>query len=704
MTKRYIVKMLSGCMRHRGCTHSRTGCCAAILFYLSGRRRKPPCAGTDGAFEVTGTSQRELPAKAGLAYAKQKGKEKGKVEEKKKQAPNNGAKRASRAKWVLVLSLCLCLVSMMVSSAVQSSFGNVEVKELKLVDSSGYAVSTLLYKPNSASAENKAPCIITIEGWYNNKEMQDLYSVEYARRGYVVLAVDMHGHGDTDSTDAQDLYSSAVGVDAAVQLAGSLPYVDTGRIGITGHSSGGAASDMAVAIDNERAQPLISAVLFQASTWVDDLGQDHSADFGTRSVGIIADLYDEFFFWTEDAQGNTVPPKDFLGTDDAKNFVNFNNGAQDIAQDVQPGQYYEDGDAFRVIYQPACTHPWVHFSAQSVGYGIEFFEKALGAPNPIAATSQVWQWKTAFNFLGLVGIVMFLLSFVTVALDVPYFSVLRAQEEVQPAQVKGGAGKAWFWVSLAACAVFSMLSYMWAIQNVYSKTTAFFVQTGPLTMGVWCVLSGVFALIVLAAYYFFYGKKNGFSPAERGVTISGKKLWRTLVLAVLACGLAFLILFFADFFFKTDFRLWVLTMKAFEADKVLIGLRYLPLFLFFYVVNSVAVNCFNYNTIGGRKGNVVILGMFNALGAIAFVVAQYGGVVSSGMLRWYSTEGWRISGIWLYPAIVYLFVTPFMTRYIYKKTRNPYLCGIINAIIITMLCVANTTTVLGGGAVVAANY
>ena len=35
---------------------------------------------------------------------------------------------------------------------------------------------------------------------------------------------------------------------------------------------------------------------------------------------------------------------------------------------------------------------------------------------------------------------------------------------------------------------------------------------------------------------------------------------------------------------------------------------------------------------------------------------------------------------------------------------NPYLCGIINAIIITMLCVANTTTVLGGGAVVAANY
>ena len=79
-------------------------------------------------------------------------------------------------------------------------------------------------------------------------------------------------------------------------------------------------------------------------------------------------------------------------------------------------------------------------------------------------------------------------------------------------------------------------------------------------------------------------------------------VYKRQVLAMLTCGLAFLILFFADYFFQTDFRLWVLTMKGFEADKVLIGLRYLPLFLIFYVVNSVAVNCFNYNTIGGRKG------------------------------------------------------------------------------------------------------
>ncbi len=616
------------------------------------------------------------------------------------------AKTKKTSEIMLVIALCLCLVSMIFSSAIQGSFGKVRVEELRLVDRSGYAVSVLLYRPTAATEEQKAPCIITVEGWYNNKEMQDLYSVEYARRGYVVLAVDMHGHGDSESTGSEDLYTSAVGVDAAVELAGTLPYVDASRIGITGHSSGGAACDMAVAIDNERETPLISAVLFEASTWVDDTGVDHSGDFGTRDVGIIADLYDEFFFWTEDANGNTVAPRDFAKSDDAKNFVNFNEGADGISGDVVPGQYYRNGDAFRVIYQPDCTHPWVHFSAECVGYGITFFNDALGAPNPLSSSDQVWQVKTVFNFLGLVGIVMFLVSFVLVMLKTSYFSILKEKELVPPVQVANGAGKAWFWVSLVLCAIFSGASYMWVIGNIYSKTTTVFPQTGPLTTGLWCVLSGIFALIILVIYTFAYGKKNGFSAAERGVAISLKKLWRTIVLAILAVGLAFLILFFADYFFKTDFRLWVLTLKAFDADKVLIGLRYLPLFLVFYVINSVAVNCFNYNTIGGKKGwgNITILAVFNALGALGFVAIQYGTFFSTGLLRWYSTEGWRISGIWLYPAIVYLFVTPFLTRMIYKRTKNPYLFAIINAILITMMCVANTTTVLGGGAVVASNY
>lgn len=607
-------------------------------------------------------------------------------------------KKCKNAKCLLAIALIVCLVSVILASAIQGSFGKVSVSELRLVDKAGYEVSTQLYKPDSATADSKAPCIITVEGWFNNKEMQDLYSVEYARRGYVVIAVDMHGHGDSQSTDSEGLYEAAVGLDAAVELADTLPYVDTAKIGVTGHSSGGAACDMAIAIDNERETPLISAVLWEASTWVDDTGVDHAADIGDRFAGIIADKYDEFFFWTDDA----VVPREFLTSADAKNFINCNNGSEGI-DDVVAGQYYENGDSFRVIYQLNCTHPWVHFSANAVACGVQFFEDAFGAPNAIAADNQVWQWKTAFNCIGLVAAVMAAMFFTVAMLDTKYFGILKATEEAEPIIAKDGKAKAWFWIPLTVCAAFSFGAYYWTVDKLYSITTKYFTQNGPLLMGVWCALSGVFCLIVLTIYYLAYGKKHGFDLAERGVKIGCKKLWRTIVLAICATALVFLLLFFADFFFKTDFRIWVITLKAFEPDKVILGLKYLPLFLLFYVINSVSFNCFNFNTIGG-KCNTLILSIFNELGALVFIGIQYITFVVTGALKWYSAEAWRISGIWLYPACVYLFVTPFITRYIYKKTKNPYLAGIINAIIITMMAVANTTTILGGGAVVASNY
>lgn len=611
-------------------------------------------------------------------------------------------KLCKNAKFWLVVALVLCLVSAVFASVVQSSFGRVKVSELRLIDRSGYEVSAQLYKPQNATSETPAPCIITVEGWYNNKEMQDLYSVEYARRGYVVLAVDMHGHGDSESTDADGLYTSAVGLDAAVELAGTLPYVDSGKIALTGHSSGGAACNMAVDIDNKRDVPLISAVLYQASTWIDDTGKDHSADLDGRCVGLIADKYDEFFYWTKDENGNDTVPLQFLTTPDARNFINFNNGYAGV-ENVIDGKYYEKDGVFRVIFQPACTHPWVHFSSTCVAYGIDFFERALGAPNPIAANNQIWQWKTAFNFLGLVGIVAFILSFMCVMLETEYFGVLKANEEAKPTAISGTKAHLWFWIPIVLCAVFSGFSYFWAITNIYSKTTAFFTQTGPLTIGIWSALSGLFCLILLLLYYYTYGRKNGFNPAGHGISISLRKLWRTILLAVLTVCLAMVILFAADYFFKSDFRLWVLTLKTFEADKVILALKYLPMFLMFYVINSVAINCFNFTNVG-KKLNILILSLFNCLGALVFVAIQYITFFSTGALRWYATEGYRICGIWLYPAIVYLFVTPFMTRFIYKKTNNPYLCAIVNAILITIMCVSNTTTILGGGAVVAANY
>lgn len=606
------------------------------------------------------------------------------------------------AKTWLVISLILCFVSMAVSSVIQSSGGRVKVSELRLVDSTGHEVSVLLYKPKSATEENKSPAIVTVEGWFNNKEMQDLYSIEYARRGYTVIAVDMHGHGDTEITAADEVYSSAVGIDAAVALAASLPYVDKDKIGITGHSSGGAACDMEIAIDNERENPIVSAVLFQASTWCDDTGVDHSADFGTRNVGIIADKYDEFFFWTTDENGNEAVPRVFLTTPDAKNFVNFNNGSDGMS-DVESGKYYEKDGAFRVIYQVGGTHPWVHFSKTSVEHGIDFFEKSFGAPHEIIASNQVWQAKQFFNVLGLVGIMMFVVAFVlTLVENTAYFGCLKASTDVKPVVITEPRQKNWFWISMVAGALFSALSYRLMIITIYSKANPVWPAAGPLLSGVWSVLNGLFLGAVILISNKIAGN-NRINAKAAGIMMEKGKLVKTIYLSILTVTLAFGILFFADYFFKTDFRLWVLTLKAFDADKVLIGLRYIPLFMFYYIMLSIVSCCYNCNTICGRK-NTVVTALFNIAGPVLYWLVQYIPFFVTGALTWYKTEGDRIGGIWLYPMIVFLFVNPILDRIIYKKTKNPYIMPIISAIIITMMCIANTTIILGGAPVVANNY
>ena len=136
--------------------------------------------------------------------------------------------RLKNSKFWLCLSLILCLVSAIVASAVQTS-GGIRIKEMSWESPSGHQLAAYLYIPQNATKDTPAPGVVTIEGWYNNKEMQDLYSIELARRGYVVLALDLHSHGDSESLSIAELYDGAVGVDGAVQLIASLPYVDTAR-------------------------------------------------------------------------------------------------------------------------------------------------------------------------------------------------------------------------------------------------------------------------------------------------------------------------------------------------------------------------------------------------------------------------------------------------------------------------------------------
>ncbi len=597
-------------------------------------------------------------------------------------------KLKKRAKIWLCIGIALMLLSAIVVSAVQTSGGTVTMKELMIETDKGYNMSAYLMIPENATAESPAPAVVTSHGYLNNKEMQDANYVELARRGFVVLAIDQPCHGDSQVMAIRN----ADGVYQGVLALSRMPFVDVNRIGITGHSMGGGSCNSAVAEDNENGTNLISAVLLNcADATYKDTDGNFANIYGSRDVAILAAQYDEFFHMYTDESGVMRQAPYFMQGINSQSFLNFGVDPTGLEARTAYTVYTEtiDGEeAVRVIYNPDIIHPWSHFSAKATTSVIEFFNMTLDAPNPLPGNDQVWQWKEAFNFVGLLGFVVFICSFSILMVYTPLFSVLRASEPVQPAKLADGKGKLWFWLSLAAGALFSMLIYRWILKVGTSMSVS---QTEAMGLGLWSTLCGVFTILSMLVFYYCYGKKRGLDLVELGVKLPAKKFGLTVLLAVIVVVVSYGCVFVADYFFYADFRIWTLAIKAFEAPI----LKYLPyalLFVTFYVASSVANNCFNYNEIGGKPWvNTIIVAVMTTLPALILPWIQYITYYSTGAMKWAESA---MHILWLFPIVLILFGSVVISRVVYKATKNPYLPGLINAAIVGLLTITNTCTTL----------
>ncbi|MBG6056102.1 pimeloyl-ACP methyl ester carboxylesterase [Salinibacterium sp. CAN_S4] len=605
----------------------------------------------------------------------------------------------TRNRFWLALSLVLVMLSAIGASLIQTSAYTVTVKDMNWETSSGQSLSALLYKPNGVSADNPAPAIVVAHGWWNNKEMQDANYVELARRGYVVVSIDMYGHGNSDYLPNADLAIGGTGMYDAVKLVADLPYVQQDKIGVSGHSNGARAANFSIGLDNEADTPLIASVLL-----VDNDGVYTDADgaftniYGARDAGIVADQYDEFFFRSYSAEGAALtPPREYIGTANAQSFLNFGGEG---TESREAGQFYDgkvDGDdAFRVIYTPAETHPWGTISKTTVASQIGFWEESFGAPNPIAEGSQVWQVKEAFTTVGLIGFGIFLLAFARALLTTRAFAGLRF-EGGDALVARDRKGHTWFWGGLVVSAFASAITYVLLSQSPLMAGIAFnvvptiFTQGAVFFIATWAALNGLIGLVIMTVSYHLFGKKNGTDLRAIGVLPGWRKFFHGIGLGAVVVAAAFGLVFVVDYFFQTDFRLWVVAIKAFGPDKLWIGLLYLPFFLIYFLLNSVAINSFNRFTIRGKEwGNTAVLALFNSLAPIILVAAQYTTFAITGEL----ILGFGgIFSIWLFPVIVILAVAAVISRKLYRATNNPYIGGFIMAAVVTLMSVSNTLTV-----------
>jgi hypothetical protein len=507
------------------------------------------------------------------------------------------------------------------------------------------------------------------------------------------MSIDMYGHGNSDPLPADEIEVGGTGMYDAVKLVADLPYVDRDRIGVSGHSNGARAANFAVTIDNEADQQLISSVfLVDNEAMYADENQEYVNNYGTRDVGLVADQYDEFFFRS---YGETVtPPREFATTPNAQSFLYF--GEKPGSEVRVPGEYYTqqiDGvEATRVLYTPPQTHPWGTISSGTVAHQLDFFEATLGAPAQIDSRNQIWQVKEIFTTVGLIGFGIFLVAFARALLALRPFARLRLAEA--PAlDNPNRAGRMWFWGGLVVSALVSGASYVWLSQAPWLASIAYMgsavvPQGAVFFIAFWAAVNGVAGLLIMGASYYLFARKNGHDLRATGVLPGWRNLGIGVLLALVTTAAAFMVLFVLDYFFKTDFRLWVLAVKWFSPDKIGYALFVLPLFLIYFVANSIALNSFNRFAIAGREWvNTAVLALFNALAPIVLVIVQYTTFAVSGEL----VPGFGgIFSIWLFPVIVILAVAAVISRKLYRATGNPYVAGLLNAAVVSLIAASNS--------------
>ena len=110
-------------------------------------------------------------------------------------------RRAKRPLIVLGSFLMATLLCVGLGDGIQKDWGNIKVTsgmiEATTVDNEDYSMGYKLYIPKSAFEGAPAPAVLCLHGYQNDHETSAGFALEFARHGYVALAIDAFGHGAT---------------------------------------------------------------------------------------------------------------------------------------------------------------------------------------------------------------------------------------------------------------------------------------------------------------------------------------------------------------------------------------------------------------------------------------------------------------------------------------------------------------------------
>ncbi|PXV87815.1 serine aminopeptidase S33 family [Lachnotalea glycerini] len=406
----------------------------------------------------------------------------------------------------------------------------------------------------------------------------------------------------------------------------------------------------------------------------------------------------------------------------------------------------------RIVYEVNEAHAQNHFSVKVESEIVDFFQTAFNGVTTsdmtlanMTSDNQVWWLKESGNFIALIGFFLFFVPFITIITKVGFLKNAVTEETSVIPLPNSSGGKVVFGVVLVAFSLLPGILYVPLMNKVAadisvlrtimiifavimlligirskakasSDTTgkfASFARGGFAGTGIsvimiaalfgyqlfaqspyfnststnwsayWALILGIICILMVVLTYYFVNKPHGVGLESYGIRIKPISVLASFLTAVSAFIAGYLLLFIFDGIFNVDFRIWTLAVKVFKMEHFITMLKYLPMFFLFYLILSVMLNA---NTRAIKHSYLVSI-FSTAGGCIVWLIVQYGVFFITGKAMW-ATSG--MIAIGMLATIPYLIVASIFTRKIYEKTNNVWTAGFFNAMLFTMIPVANT--------------
>ena len=614
-------------------------------------------------------------------------------------------------KWLLITAI-ICIIGIIGSGVLQTGGGSTTIENVNYLTQSGYQQGLDIYIPKNATAETPAATIFVQHGGNNNKEEMQHYCIELARRGYVVVDVDMYGMGESAVLPDSEWLIQGRGLYDAVRYAVSLPYVDSDRIGLLGYSRGGKAAGEALECDNAQLN-VVKAIFLIHSDPIVRNNDGYTDVYGARDIAVLADKNDEFFFsekagdngtYSNDANkyaANLSSPAEYIINNSAQSFLYFgedpaNTPEQRVAETVYSKTYDDGRVGTREINVSNETHMTGWWSPLVMRHVLTFFDRVLPMNSGIAATSYTYTVWNAFKAAALLGLVFFVASLIAYLVSAVPALQTAGLETPEVRVIPDQKGKLWFWLLQLISAIGCVLIIAFLNkQGLASFRNGLFRSANPTYHGLIALLCGMLIMILNTIWYVAYGSKKDFNLSKAGLAVEKGTILKSIYAVLVGVAVLLLIVFAVGYLFDVNFLFIYWGFMKFLPNRIPGMLIVMPMYLAFYLALSASVNGFNFNNALGKSAILgdLVTAFIASIPTLFVLVYVYGIFRATGNNPMFGGLASAATAVFAFPGFV--FVATLVCRYLYRRTGNLYLggifCGILAAIAEWNVCEIRVT-------------